>query len=74
MAKVLFEYTPASRMAAQGNSPSNAEGHDIWLNETEEDNWWVFLGFIPFDSERFEQEVAYYQSTGCDVFLKGKRP
>ena len=70
--KVLFEYTKASSVAAQGGSPSGAEGYDIWWKETEEENLWVFLGFIPPD--RFNEEVAYYQSTGADVYLKGKRP
>lgn len=65
MAKIIFDYTPASHYSAQGAGPSGKEGYDIWLEGM---HW---LGYIPLDE--FEQWVYHYQQRGNRVYLRDKR-
>lgn len=66
MAKIFFEYTNASKYAAQGGMPSGTEGYNIWI-EYPDDDMLHFLGFS--NMLDFESNVAYYQSSGDMVYL-----
>lgn len=66
MAKIFFEYTNASKYAAQGGMPSGTEGYNIWI-EYPDDDMLHFLGFS--NMLDFENNVAYYQSNGDMVYL-----
>ena len=68
MSDIVFEYTPRSTYASQGDFSSSEEGYDIWLRG--DDGYMDFLGFC--GAHELEKNMKVYQDQGDRVFIRRK--